>query len=385
MPHVAGARLTVELPQPPAAAFAQVVDELVETLERAGLEFATGPRGSVTDLGAPVARVTAWSPGREFALRWNSTPWGAETPVDFAARFDATPDGSRLTVTVDGAPRLVNEDPTEWTGWVVTALGGPVARALTPRGFGDWLTDRRARRPSGPSARSIYGDPVFHRPNFRLLLDTLHPGPSDRVLEVGCGGGALLAEMLARGARAVGLDHSPEMVRLARSANAAAVGDGRLTVKVADAGRLPVPDAAFTLAVSTGVFGFLPEPGATLREMHRALAPGGRLAVFAGTAELRGTPACPEPMASRIHFFEDEELARLAEAAGFVDVAVTHPSLYEYAIASGVPKDALGLFEGTGGSQLLTARRAGPRTQPTRPARGRPSRKATPGGRARRG
>jgi ubiquinone/menaquinone biosynthesis C-methylase UbiE len=59
-----------------------------------------------------------------------------------------------------------------------------------------------------------------------------------------------------------------------------------------------------------------------LDECRRVLAPGGRLAVFTTSAELRGTPAAPEPFASLSRFYTDAELADLAIAAGFDDPAV---------------------------------------------------------------
>lgn len=61
---------------------------------------------------------------------------------------------------------------------------------------------------------------------------------------------------------------------------------------------------------------------AVLRECRRVLAPGGRLAVYTTSPRLRGTPAAPEPVASRGHFHESDELVALADRAGFVSVVV---------------------------------------------------------------
>src|SRR5215207_5069639 len=87
---------------------------------------------------------------------------------------------------------------------------------LPPDGFEDWLTDRVARRPGGRRAREVYGADDVHDFARRAILDALALQPGDRLLDVGCGGGLLLRDALASGATVIGLDHSEEMVRLAR-------------------------------------------------------------------------------------------------------------------------------------------------------------------------
>ena len=188
--------------------------------------------------------------------------------------------------------------------------------ALPPEAFEDWLTDRVARRPAGRRARDVYGADDAHDFARRAILDALALGPHDRLLEIGCGGGLLLREALSSGGIVTGLDHSEEMVRLARErAPEAEVVLGR-------AEQLPFEDASFTAIAMSIVFFFLDDPTSVLRECRRVLSPGGRLAVYTTSPALRGTPAAPEPVASRGHFYEDEELAALGRQAGFEDVSV---------------------------------------------------------------
>ena len=87
---------------------------------------------------------------------------------------------------------------------------------LTDEAFDDWLTDRLARRPSGSRARQVYGAEDVHDFARRAILDALRLQPGDELLELGCGGGLLLRDALATGASVTGIDHSEEMVELAR-------------------------------------------------------------------------------------------------------------------------------------------------------------------------
>ena len=177
----------------------------------------------------------------------------------------------------------------------------------------------------------------------------------DRLLEVGCGGGAFLHEALESGCSAGAIDHSPDMVRLARQQNARAIGEGRLEIVEGDAASLPFQDNAFSAAVMTGVLGFLPEPVAAFSEIRRVLGPGGRFIALCADPALRGTLAAPEPMASRLAFYTDEEHEQLGREAGFDEVEVKRISLLEYAREAGVPEEYLSLFDG--GTPFLVARR----------------------------
>jgi demethylmenaquinone methyltransferase / 2-methoxy-6-polyprenyl-1,4-benzoquinol methylase len=97
-------------------------------------------------------------------------------------------------------------------------------------------------------------------------------------VDVACGTGRLAAELarLQPAATVVGLDFSWEMVR---RAVAEPGRPGRLGFAVADAMRLPLPDASAD--VVTIAFGLrnLPEPAQGLLELRRVLRPGGRLVV----------------------------------------------------------------------------------------------------------
>ncbi len=72
---------------------------------------------------------------------------------------------------------------------------------------------------------------------------------------------------------------------------------------------------------------------------------------------MRGTPAAPEPVASRLHFYKEHELEDMAREAGFAEAHVEHPDFEPIAREVGIPEEYLELFKGSAGGQLLLARK----------------------------
>jgi SAM-dependent methyltransferase len=185
----------------------------------------------------------------------------------------------------------------------------------------DRMTDRVARRPHGRAARKTYGADDVHSFAWEPVLDALQLTPADSLLDVGCGGGVFLRRALETGCGATGVDHSRDMVQLAHRTSG-----GRAPIVQASADRLPFEAEAFTAVSCIVAFFFFPDPVAALREFRRVLDPErGRIAVYTTAPELKGTPAAPYPLASRGHFYEDDELADLARTAGFESVEVRRP------------------------------------------------------------
>lgn len=304
-------------------------DLVLDELRLAGLEPRVDGKRIVLE-----RRPSAWEPAEHRRVELRLEPAGQA--------------GTRVVLELHRDSELL-------PAWFLSQAVAPLLRVVAPEAYGDWVTERRARRPSGAEARAVYADPTYHYPNFRAILAELSLAADDRLLEVGCGGGAFLRQALQSGCRAAAVDHSPDMVRLAREQNAEAVAAGRLEVVEGDAAALPFEDETFTAAVMTGVLALLPDAVSALAEVRRVLASGGRFVALGSDPAWKGTPAAPEPIASRVRFYTDDELDRLGREAGFEEVRVERIRLAEHARAAGLPEEAVAYFEAS--APFLVARR----------------------------
>ncbi len=124
----------------------------------------------------------------------------------------------------------------------------------------------KAFEADGWSARAATYDALMARATalaIEPLLDAASVGPGVRVLEVGCGLGALAAAAAARGAQVTGIDLAEGMLAEARRRH-----PGIEFVR-ADAERLPFGDGAFDVALGAFVVNHLPDPEAAAAELRR--------------------------------------------------------------------------------------------------------------------
>ncbi len=105
------------------------------------------------------------------------------------------------------------------------------------------------------------------------VVDLLDPRPGERVLDVGCGDGALTEKLVEAGCRVVAIDASPQLVRSAR--------ERWLDARVADVTALDF-DGEFDAVFSNAVLHWVRDPDAALAAIHRALASGGQLVAELG-------------------------------------------------------------------------------------------------------
>ncbi len=106
------------------------------------------------------------------------------------------------------------------------------------------------------------------------LVDAAGIRSGQRALDVGCGPGALTAELAAR----LGPDHVAAADPSAPFADACRRRLPGVRVEIAAAEALPFPDSEFDAVLSQLVVNFMSDPQAGLREMRRVIRPGGTVA-----------------------------------------------------------------------------------------------------------
>ena len=176
---------------------------------------------------------------------------------------------------------------------------------------------------------SMYARRDFHR-RRGLVHDALGARPGERVLDVGCGPGFYVAELLERvgpeGA-VVGIDSSPQMLGLAAHR---CQGHANVTFHEAPATSLPVDDGGFDAALSVQVLEYVGDVDAALGEMRRALRPGGRVVLWdIDWSTVTWHSADPARMDRVMHAFDahlthptlPRTLAARLRSAGFGSVA----------------------------------------------------------------
>jgi SAM-dependent methyltransferase len=104
-----------------------------------------------------------------------------------------------------------------------------------------------------------------------------------RVLDVGTGSGPAALAAARSGARVVGLDLEPGLLRVA--AERARRAGSPVGWVAGDARRLPFPAGTFDVVLSTFGVMFAPEPAWVAAELVRVIRPGGRLAVASWTPD----------------------------------------------------------------------------------------------------
>jgi len=109
-----------------------------------------------------------------------------------------------------------------------------------------------------------------------LFLEFVGVRDGERVLDVGCGTGALSSTLarMTRAAKIVGIDLSAAFIEAARSK----ITDPRVTIELGDAQNLPYADASFDRCLALLTVNFIPDAPKAAKEMRRVTKSSGVVA-----------------------------------------------------------------------------------------------------------
>jgi arsenite methyltransferase len=192
------------------------------------------------------------------------------------------------------------------------------------------------RQPSGLLGRLIGFLFRINREGIDWTINLLEIQPTDHVLEIGFGPGHGIqrAASLATQGRVAGVDFSQTMLEQATGRNAVAIDAGLVELCLGDATALLYPENTFHKAFATNVIYFWKDPLAYLRELHRVLKPGGRVALYVIAKEdlLKFKLVIQTGV---YQLYTGEDLVRLLTQAGFHQARfVTKPERHRTGICA---------------------------------------------------
>jgi len=182
---------------------------------------------------------------------------------------------------------------------------------------------RQLSHPSGLLGRFV--GRLMNRHNAKMnafVVRQLELKPSDRVLEIGFGGGVALSSLIAYAAFVAGVDRSREMIESANARFPAAVADGRAEFREGTVEAIPFEGAMFGKACTVNTVYFWRSLDAGFREIHRVLSRDGRLVVGFLPKEWMDRAGYPSDIFTSRS--ADEVVAALSRT-GFRNVRVERP------------------------------------------------------------
>ena len=126
--------------------------------------------------------------------------------------------------------------------------------------------------------------PVFSS-LFDKYVDKIDLPPSAKILEVGCGTGVILRNLVRRSnftGTALGIDQCQSFIDAATRFSETENSEDKITFQIGDAHNLDLPTAEYDLVIAHTVISHVTEPVKVLSEMSRGVKPGGTVALFDG-------------------------------------------------------------------------------------------------------
>ncbi|MBC8388704.1 MAG: class I SAM-dependent methyltransferase [Actinobacteria bacterium] len=161
-----------------------------------------------------------------------------------------------------------------------------------------------------------------HKDFYKNTARVLDLKNDDKYLEIGFGSGLFIKKYASHVEKIAGIDYSEDMLNLADNINKDLVKSGKAEFKRGDAVSLPWENNEFSAVVGIEIFYFLPEPKASLKEIYRVLAPGGRLVIEMSYNKDDGLDHTRDIKKMNLNLYSSDQIIQILKETGFVDIAI---------------------------------------------------------------
>ena len=178
--------------------------------------------------------------------------------------------------------------------------------------------------------RSIFRFNADQEARFEWILCCLGDVKKKKVLDVGCGDGALTYRIVKKGAEVIGLDNSEEGIRLAEQI----FSEKKIPTRfiLASAYKIPLESNSIDCVVLSEVIEHVAEPEKILSEIQRVLKPEGKVVI--------STPYRLSEIPGQFHvkeYYPSELKSLLAKYFSGIEIIETHPAFWTFSYAYGIP------------------------------------------------
>lgn len=117
------------------------------------------------------------------------------------------------------------------------------------------------------------------RHNYILNLIDAEKKDYKKVLDIGCGPGEMLIDLMKRGYSVSGIDISEGMIAVAKDNISTKMPGGEFDLKIGDIEKLDIKDESFDVVICAGVIEYLGKDDKALSELNRVLKKDGVLII----------------------------------------------------------------------------------------------------------
>ncbi len=178
-------------------------------------------------------------------------------------------------------------------------------------------------QPSGLFGKFMMAD-VLNKHNEKMnhfAVERLDIQPTDKVLDIGFGGGGTIEEMLKTidTGKIDGIDFSQVMVEQAKQKFKSEIDSKKVSIEFGDVKQLSFVENTFDKICTVNTIYFWNEPLASLQEIKRVLKSGGKLVVG-----IRSADKMKELPVTQYNFrlYDPEAVRDLLVEAGFINVSI---------------------------------------------------------------